>query len=293
MQKRLPMKRVLMLFLLLLYTCSFSFAQSSPKSSLLWEISGKGLQQPSYIFGTFHMMCKEDFIISDIMLSKLTGTAQFFGEVDLDDPAMQAKLVAKLMMTDKTWQSLLSADDYQKMSSKFQSVTGMPMAMFNKFKPFMGLSLLMINTFDCAEKVQPETEMVKIAKENHLPIRGLETVEEQMDVIDKEPIDSQMKELKQSVLNFDSIKIGLSQMLTVYKTRNIDSLNAFIKKTGINEDFSVELLDHRNKKWIPLIEKAITEKATFFAVGAGHLGGSEGVLSLLRKQGYRVIPVTY
>jgi uncharacterized protein YbaP (TraB family) len=53
---------------------------------------------------------------------------------------------------------------------------------------------------------------------------------------------------------------------------------------GIEE----EMLDKRNQKWIPMIEKIVKEKPTFFAVGAGHLGGAKGVLNLLQQKGYKI-----
>jgi uncharacterized protein YbaP (TraB family) len=40
-----------------------------------------------------------------------------------------------------------------------------------------------------------------------------------------------------------------------------------------------------------LIAAAAAKEPTFFAVGAGHLGGNTGVIALLRKQGYTVKPV--
>ncbi|MBS7321171.1 MAG: TraB/GumN family protein, partial [Myroides sp.] len=39
------------------------FAQDN--KSLLWEISGKGLEKPSYVFGTIHMICQEDYIMTE------------------------------------------------------------------------------------------------------------------------------------------------------------------------------------------------------------------------------------
>jgi uncharacterized protein YbaP (TraB family) len=58
-----------------------------------------------------------------------------------------------------------------------------------------------------------------------------------------------------------------------------------------SEGFEEELLDKRNAAWIPVIEKAAREKATFFAFGAGHLGGDKGVINLLRRSGYTVRPL--
>ncbi|HCT23580.1 MAG TPA: TraB/GumN family protein, partial [Chitinophagaceae bacterium] len=49
-------------------------ANAQKKSSLLWEISGKDFKQPSYLFGTFHAMCKTDFDFHDSIKAKLSKT---------------------------------------------------------------------------------------------------------------------------------------------------------------------------------------------------------------------------
>jgi uncharacterized protein YbaP (TraB family) len=53
-------------------------------------------------------------------------------------------------------------------------------------------------------------------------------------------------------------------------------------------DFAEIMLDDRNEEWIDDMENLMKEEATFFAVGAGHLGGENGVISLLEKAGYKV-----
>jgi uncharacterized protein YbaP (TraB family) len=92
--KRLLMKRISSLFFLGFLGFSQLFAQA-PKSSLLWKISGNGLQAPSYIFGTSHIMCKEDFTITPILKSSLRSTKQFYGELKMDDPTMQMQMMKK------------------------------------------------------------------------------------------------------------------------------------------------------------------------------------------------------
>jgi hypothetical protein len=50
-------------------------------------------------------------------------------------------------------------------------------------------------------------------------------------------------------------------------------------------------IDDRNKKWIPQIRESLASKRTFIAVGAGHLGGPNGLIRLLEKEGYTLSPV--
>ena len=278
---------------LLLITVTHLAAQPA-KSSLLWQISGNGLEKPSYLFGTFHIMCKDDFAVSGELASTLKATQQFYGEIKLDDPDIQTKMMSKLQLSGTTMQAMIPAADYQKVNAGFQEITGMTMATFNSFKPFLCLSLLTLKSIACNETVQPETEFVSVAKKNNLPILDLETIDDQINAIDREPLDSQISSLQKMILNFDSVKTVFNQLTAMYKTRNIDSIYLFMKSTGAsNDNFETELLINRNLKWIPVIEKAIKEKSSFFAVGAGHLGGEQGVINLLRKKGFRLEPVQY
>ena len=198
-----------------------------------------------------------------------------------------------MMMTGQTLQKLIPEPEFSKMNDRFQTITRMPLSMFNTFKPFMALSMLAIKSTTCSETVQPETELMTVAQKNKIPMYGLETVDDQLNAIDQEPLDSQINSLKKQVSNFDSAKNEMAQLNAVYQKRNIDSLYAFMKNTGISDDFETNMLDDRNKRWIPAIQKAMEASPSFFAVGAGHLGGPEGVISLLRKQGYRLTPVKF
>lgn len=286
------MNRSLFLLLLISALCGRGIAQEK-ESSLLWEISGKGLRQPSYLFGTFHLLCKADFSISPVLAEKIKNCRQFYGELKMDDPALQTKLLARSLLKDTTLLSLFPEKDYGKLSEAFQQITGMPLLALNHFKPFLCFSLLTQKTINCADKVQPETELVSFAKQCNLLIGGLESVDDQMDAIDKEPLDSQALSLKRILFNFDSAKTTMAQMVSVYKQRDIDSLYRFMKSNGMEGNFEKELLSSRNEKWAPKIAMVIQQQPAFFAIGAGHLGGSEGVIALLRKKGYTIRPVSF
>jgi uncharacterized protein len=265
----------------------------TPHSSLLWEIKGNGLEKPSYIFGSFHIMCKSDFQISTILSNKLAETKQFYGELKMDDPDMQQKMAMKMMLHENTLTNLLGKAAFPKLNDQFQKIVGMPLSMFDNYKPFLPLSLLVINSIACPDKIQPETEFVNIAKQKNIPIYGLETIDDEIKAIDREPLDSQINALQQVILHYDSVKNVMQEMTALYQLRDIDTLYSFMKTTDTGGDFEVAMLVERNRNWIPVIKKAMNEMASFFVVGAGHLGGQEGIINLLRKQGYLLTPIKY
>lgn len=287
------LKKILSSLLGLLLILPAAEAQKKPTGSLLWKISGKSLKQPSYLFGTFHIMCKSDFSISPALEEKIKSAEQFYGELDMDDPGMQLNLMSKMRLQGTTLSRLLGDADFTSVSDSFQRITGMSLQMMNQFSPFMPMSLLTISSIKCTDRIQPETEFVNIAKKNKLPILGLETVDDQIAAINAQPLDSQVLAFKKIVLKYDSVQQMMTKMITVYKQNDAEKIYQFIKDNGGDDDFETALLVTRNKRWIPVIKKAVSEKASFFAVGAGHLGGKDGVIALLRKEGYTLTPVLY
>lgn len=267
-------------------------AQTTPKTSLLWEVSGNGLQKPSYLFGTFHIMCKENFEISPSLKNAFNQTDQLFEEMKMDDPSIQLKMMT-MMVSSTSLKELLGEEAYEKTATEFQKITGMPLLLFNKMKPFAAISLLTQKSITCSETVMPEMEFVKLAKEANKEVLGLETVEDEIKAIDKISIDSQITSLKRMVHNFDSTKTMMQLMENEYKKRDPEALEKMMRENGASGDFETALLTERNKAWIFVIEKAMQTKPSFFAFGAGHLGGQTGILNLLKQKGYILKPIAY
>ena len=121
---------------------------------------------------------------------------------------------------------------------------------------------------------------------------GLETIEYQMSMFDSIPYTAQAEMLVES-LKADSVGSDqFEDMVRLYKAQDLDGMQKMFESDegGLGE-YDQLLLVNRNKNWIPIMEEMMSEKPTFFAVGAGHLGGSLGVVALLRKAGYVLKPL--
>lgn len=182
--------------------------QAQQQSSLLWEISGKDFKQPSYVFGTFHAMCKTNFDFHDSIKAKLSRTSLLVEELDMSDASMQVKMMQSLA-SSKPMASYFPAAQFEQMNKQFQEITGVPLTMLNNFKPFMSMSMLLLKSLPCAEQVQPEMLLIQYAKTKNIPVKGLEQVEEQLAAIDKQPLDSQAVALQKMVMRFDSVQQAL------------------------------------------------------------------------------------
>lgn len=283
-------KKLLILSLLL---ANISFSQNV-EQSLLWKISGKGLKEPSYVFGTFHMMCKDQFQITQPMEDALTSSKKYYGELDMDDPNMPENMMKFAKLKDgKTIDNYMDPKEFAALDKKYQTVTGMSLMLLKQYKPFLGMSFLILKTVPCTATVQPETELMHLAQKKQIEVLGLETIEQQMNLLNNEPIDSQLAAMRKMVNNFDSSKQVMQALTKLYLKKDVDALYQFMKETGVNDNFESTMLIKRNKNWIPKMKKAMKESPSFFAVGAGHLGGKTGVLALLRKKGYKLEPIQY
>lgn len=280
------MKRILLSLLALFATQAE--AQNLEKS-LLWKISGNGIKEASYLYGTIHITC--DATLPQKAVKALEATDQLYLELDMDDPTLQQSMMQSMMMKDgKTMSSLVSAEDFKIVDEFLTKQLGYSAQMLNTFKPFMISAMLYPKMIDC-EMQSVEGNLMTVIKEQQEEVFGLESIEEQMNVFDAIPYEVQMKELvKTAKNNLEKDKKEMQLFLDIYQSEDINAMYAATQKSEneITSKYEEILLSNRNKNWIPIIEKVAKEKATFFGVGAGHLGGEMGVIQLLRKKGYKV-----
>lgn len=259
------------------------------EKTLLWKITGKGLEKPSYLYGTIHVAC--EVTLKDAVLNALEETQQLCLELDMDDESLQARMMESVAMKGGTaLNSLASPEDFKVLDAFFLERIGVSATMFNTMKPFVVSAMLYPLMMDCPMQ-SVEGELMRISREQAEAVIGLETVAEQMAVFDAIPYEVQMSELiKTAKGNMEADKQELQHMLAVYASEDIDAMLAFIKdsENTMMSEFENELLVNRNKNWIPMIAKITKEKPTFFGVGAAHLSGEYGVIQLLRKAGFTV-----
>lgn len=260
-------------------------------NSLLWKIEGKNLKAPSYLMGTIHILPQKDFFLSGAMKQALASSQQVVLELDMDDPAMGMNMLQNASMNDgSTLDKLLSAEDYQQLGVLVKKSTGVGIEVFDKWQPMLVASVVMQQMMD-NQIASYEMTLVRLAQEAQKEVKGLESIQEQTEAMATIPYPQQAKYLSELLNDFEKQKALFGKMVELYKSQNINALLDYMIEQSGGIDFSTVLLNERNHKWIPKIALLAAEKPSFFAVGAGHLPGNDGVLALLRKAGYRVTAV--
>jgi len=264
------------------------------EKSLLWEISGNGLEKPSYIFGTMHLVPKDDYFFTDIMKAKFDNCDKLILEIDIDITLSKQIEIAKqvILPKGKRLSNYMSAEDFETFQSYVIDTLKIKKSTFkkiNKIKPLLGSSLI-INELAGKTKAY-EKELAKLAKKNNIEVVGLETIEFQMSLINNISVDEQIKMMTEENGMTGNPMDAYNVMLEAYKKQDLFTLKNLMdadeSMIGLEDDF----LKNRNIDWIPKIENYAKESSVFVAVGAGHLPGEKGVLNLLKEKGYTVTAV--
>lgn len=267
--------------------------QKQKTSSLLWKIEGKDLKGPSYLFGTIHLICSDKFLWTKAMKSALDSCRQIAFELDMDDPSLAMEVSAGMLLPEgKELKDFFSEKDYKRIEQFAIDNLHIPAMALNKMQPFALLSMAAMNSSECAQQpVSYEQKITEWAGASGKNIVGLESAADQLAIMKEMNKDSTAAQIIQILNHPEKQKVQYQQLLTAYRHQDLKAIHHLILSApDIQADLNT-LLYGRNEKWIPVIEKLIQSKTTFIAIGAGHLGGDNGVIQLLQQQGYTLTPV--
>lgn len=283
--------------LMALTSCAQKEETVTGDKSLLWKVTGNGLNKPSYLFGTIHMLCKEDAALSDNMVKAIKNADSVYLELDMDNLVDIFGAMTKMnMRNDTTLSDLLTEEEYKKVKKLFSEKSSLiPFSMIEKYKPLLATAMLMESTMVCDEQVAMEQLVMEEAKKQGKSIEGMETTAYQMSIFDSIPYKIQAQELVRMVSEEGKEADGekeLKDMMEAYREQDIKKLGEMIAKSdGGMMQYEDILLNNRNQNWVEKMKKLMPEKSIVVAVGAGHLPGEKGVINLLRKAGFTVEPV--
>ncbi len=274
--------------------CMLYAQEQKDNNSLLWQISGKEMKQPSYLFGTVHIICDDKYVWTDAMKKRLALADEVCMEMDMDDPAIFMQIASGMAAPEgKMLSDYFSKEDFNLLKNYFRDTLGINIAAFMGMKPIVLQTLFIGNTVSvsCDSLISYEVKIAEAASKSGKEITGLESAEEQIQLLDNIPIDSVVAELMRVVRGEAYESSELDNLMTAYQNQDIEAVYQFILTEDIPGDDLNIFIDERNQKWIERMTERMEQKPIFFAVGAGHLWGDKGLISLLRKEGYTVEPV--
>ncbi|MDP4202974.1 MAG: TraB/GumN family protein [Bacteroidota bacterium] len=280
-------------FIALLITCSAN-------AQLLWKVTGNGLTKPSYLFGTHHLVDKDQIKDIDKIIDLSKQTDAVVGEMIIPDPAtVQMKMLQAGMLTGTTMKELLSPEDYQLADAEFQQLMGAGLSQLGTMKPMLLETLYSGLIFMQAYGMTKQPEAIdgilqKTAKESSKKVIGLETLDQQMEIIlNSLPLKRQAEILMYDIKNKQK---GIDLQLNItdaYKKGDMAKADALDKADdSMTPDEKKILAENRNNNWMTQLPGLMKSQSCFIAVGFLHLVGDKGLVAQLKKAGYTIEAVT-
>lgn len=276
-----------------------ALAFSAAHAQIFYKISGNGLEEPSYLFGSHHLapLSTIDAVGARQALEEAEAV---IGEVDMTagQMAIAMKMQPYMMApADSTLSKVFGPEKMASLSDKFAEYTKMPLATFDSFKPMTATSLLMVTVVGEQLNFDPSQQLDSYfqthASEAGIPVIGLESVEDQAKVLYcAASIAQQAADLEEALENPEELLAEAKELNAAYAAQDIEAFAALSEKgASENPEQWHRLLDERNNRWMEKLPALLADKPSFVVVGALHLVGKTGLVESLRRTGYTVEPI--
>jgi uncharacterized protein YbaP (TraB family) len=268
-------------------------AQGTPKA-LLWKVQPPGSSSPSYLFGTIHVKDDRVFQFADPVWAAMDSTQITAGELDLEqgrkDPLA---LMNMMMMPDgKRLEDLYKKKDWLLLEKELKEKLGVMAAMTYRMKPIFVMAMMMQGDLNSDQERVLDDHLLTTARTKDKRVIGIETVEEQMRALDALPLKEQAKMLLDQIKE-EGVPVEFDRMIEAYAAQDLDLLvEVAMSSGGMPPSLEKSLITDRNHRIAHRLDSIMTGGETIFlAVGAAHLPGKEGLITLLGSKGYTVLPV--
>lgn len=298
-------KKTIGIVFLWLIILSCNNASSKDSGSLLWKVSGNGLENPSYLFGTHHLIPISFLDNIEGIKEAVESTEQTIGEIDLTEMGqMQLKLMSEaLMPEDITYESLLHEEDIVLLDGALHEWLGVGLDQLGHLKPSMLSNLISVTLYKkyyptlSGEKSMDEYFQEE-ANKRFRPVKGLETVDEQIEIlVSSQSLPRQAELLMCLVKHPELLKEQMDKLQAAYYAYDLESIRKLYEEDNPDDPCPATpeekdiLNKKRNQQWLEKLPALMKEKPSFIAVGCAHLAGEDGLIEGLRKLGYKVEPV--
>jgi len=268
------------------------------QAQILWKVTGKGMKHPSYLFGTHHLISIQ-FLDSVPGLYKAFNESNIvIGEIVMNNIDASSKIQQAAIMPDNIIINDLLNDEQSKIvDTELKSVLKLSLKDLCKMNPSLILTMYEMEIYKkltgFTDNNQSDSYFQLVAAEKDKKIVGLETIDQQIaDLFGNGSLEHQADVLVETIQHKDKILNDIIQMNKLYKSGKIDELvELSVGKdniTNLTEEDYIKLINTRNAEWLTKLPALFKESSSFVAVDAIHLGGKNGLVRQLQKEGFKV-----
>jgi len=261
------------------------------KKTLLWKIQSPHKEGSSYVFGTMHVQDKRVFSFLPTLENLILECDAIANEFNLDELQNAPPGYNQLLLPEgQTIQDLISPKNCKRLKSILKKEMNLDLRIVERNSPFTIINILAQLSLKSEMPQSLDATLWQFAKMNDMESFGLETLENQMAIVQNMPMSYQLKNLNNSIKNFSKSQKDTDKVMKLYVEQDIFKL---YKATRRNlREMRKILLFNRNELMAQRIAELSAEKNVFFAIGAAHLAGKKGVLRLIKKAGLKINPAS-
>ncbi|WP_178991168.1 TraB/GumN family protein [Winogradskyella schleiferi] len=281
------MKKILSIFLILFTIVAFS---QQKYQSLLWKITGNGLEKPSYLYGTMHVSKKVAFRLDDVFYKALEQSDCIALESDPTTwPGFNYELMLDQMAAYNNYNNDFYSNLFKLTHPEEMAIRGSVRMDNNAVNAYLYRKSSSSDNFE--EETYLDMFIFQAGKKNNKKIYGLEDLAESRYLTTKAAYNANKKELDPWVQKLYAKENAYLIQENLYRDRNLDLLDSI--GAGVNTEFYREnMLYIRNENMVISLMELMPTKSVFAGVGAAHLPGEQGMINMLRKRGYKVKALT-
>ncbi len=258
----------------------------------MYEVKKDGFQT-TYLYGTIHLIPDSLFLFTKKLKKIISQSDEMIFEItDFSDNKTLTKMLKSGSNSFDIFTKVQQDSVLNWGAQLIDSDTASFRRIFEYLKP---INLLQLPTMKALQEhaVSVDLALMKFADEKGIVKSELETVAFQLELLNDLP-DSVMAEMILNEMRQTEKDEQLkSELYQLYQSQYIEGLAKMINESDETSALFDEFIVQRNKNWLPIIIDKSKSKSCFVAVGAGHLGGKDGLISLFQKAGFIVSPITF
>ncbi len=260
-------------------------------NALLWKIA-KAEQAPSYIFGTIHVADPRITNLPEPVNERLNNASVYVMEA-LPEPEEAIRMSQMMFFSDGTTLKDFIDTGLFDRAAEILSNYQFTAETVTFLKPW---AAFLIMNYPPENGLPLDLQLLDTARENGAELHGLETLTEQGNVFSEMELDTQIQLFMDTLCNYEIVSNDFEQMKLFYLDKNLQGLFDYSNKYSFSEekiykDLVRRLLTDRNQVMVERMQPFLEQGDAFIAIGAMHLPGDDGVLSLLVNKGYKVTAV--
>lgn len=251
--------------------------------ALLWKVSSSNTGHNSYIFGTIHLHTSSYDAWVNVLESIATEVQTIYTEAPLNAHLDQS---IYMLPDGASLNDHMSDRKYHKLKNIVDKAFQFDLEGMSRYLPLIVVQQLAMTVAKAQNMPSIDMAIYQLSKRLDLNYKGVESTEEQQEILRNMPLEYQLKSLLKVSKNVKKFRKSILRLIDLYNNQEISKLYKYSKKEM--GDVKKLLLYDRNEVFATRIIANHSVEPSLFTFGSGHLAGNKGVLALLKRKGMKI-----